>query len=220
MGLFNKISGWTLGAKRQQPERRGDSIFRSCQFEELEPRRVCRLIPVIAGLTYFEGDLGQDTTPDYFEVTFQGGAATTQLTQFTINGDQDGNGNLSDGDIFLTRHRTSQARWTRRFQINMTHSSGIAADDVQSVYVSPDGLLMSVNVKNFEAGDVLAFTADVDEVERFQDGQDRLGPLSSKVPIGCDLFRFPTCFRWKINFDRACTGGGLFAAAVRRFFLR
>lgn len=169
VGFFKKISGWTFGAKRQQPECRGNSIFRSCKFEELEPRRVLSADPVIAGLTYFEGDLGQDTTPDYFEVTFQGGSATTQLTQFTINGDQDGNANLNDGDIFFDVTSSQPgAGGHAGFQFNMTHSSGIAADDILSVHVSPDGLLMSVDVKNFEAGDVLAFTADVDEAERFR----------------------------------------------------
>ena len=101
MGLFKEIRNWVTGAKSPLPERRAHGIYRSCQFEELEPRRVLSADPVVAGLTYFEGDLGQDTTPDHFEVTFQGGLATTQLTQFTIHGDQDDSGHLSDGDVFF-----------------------------------------------------------------------------------------------------------------------
>ena len=91
MSLINKISQQLLGITRKSTaskNQNGDAN-RRCRFEVLEGRRVLSADPVIAGVTYLEGDAGLDSTPDYFEVSFEGGAETTQLTQFTINGDQD-----------------------------------------------------------------------------------------------------------------------------------
>jgi protocatechuate 3,4-dioxygenase beta subunit len=135
----------------------------------MEERRVLSADPVIAGITYLEGDSGQDITPDHFEVTFQGGAATTQMTQFTINGDQDSSGTLSDGDMFFDVD--SSLPGTAQFHpfiFDAANSSGITADDITGVTIGADGLSLTVNLQNFEAGDVLAFTIDVDEVERFR----------------------------------------------------
>ena len=78
-----------------------DVLLRRCYFEVMEQRRVLSADPVVAAVTYFEGDAGQDTTPDHFEVSFEGGSDSTSLSQFTINGDQDGTSSLSDGDMFF-----------------------------------------------------------------------------------------------------------------------
>ena len=169
MGLFREIRNWVTGGKSPRPERRAHEVYRFCQFEELEPRRVLSADPVVAGLTYFEGDLGQDTTPDHFQVTFQGGLATTQLTQFTIHGDQDHSGDLSDGDVFFDIHSGQPgAGGYAGFQFHANDSRGLVASDVVAVDVSADGLSMTVQVSNFEAGDILSFSADVDEIENFR----------------------------------------------------
>ncbi len=185
MGLLNRIitgvrNAGSIDARRDntQPgdarreavnteaQDRKRELLRRCQFEIMEERRVLSANPVIAGATYLEGDLGQDTTPDYFEVTFQGGADTTQMTQFTINGDQDLNGVRSDGDMFFDENSAPPGTGgSHAFQFNAEGSSGVSASDIVSATVSSDGLLLSVEVNNFEAGDVLAFTIDVDEVE-------------------------------------------------------
>ena len=116
-----------------------------------------------------EGDAGQDNTPDYFEVTFQGGAETTQMTRFTINGDQDLSGGLSDGDMFFDVNPSLPgAGGHHGFQFDAANSIGVAASDVLGVSVSNEGLFLRVDVQNFEAGDRLAFTIDVDEVERYR----------------------------------------------------
>ena len=60
------------------------ALLRKCYFEVMEQRRVLSADPVIAAVTFVEGDDGQDLTPDHSEVTFEGGADATQLTQFTI----------------------------------------------------------------------------------------------------------------------------------------
>ena len=122
--------------------------------------------PVIAAVTYLEADSGQDTGPDQFEVSFEGGADTTQLTQFTINGDQDESGSVTTGDmIFDVNGELPGTGGNFDFQFDAANSSGVEASDVGDVSVSSDGLSLVVNVSNFEAGDVFAFTIDVDEIE-------------------------------------------------------
>ena len=170
MGLLRKIS---LFGKRNRESRKSLTEVKSqnqrqCRFEVMEPRIVLSADPVIAGVTYLEGDSGQDTTPDHFEVTFVGGSETTQLTQFVINGDQDGNGQLSDGDVFFdVAAGQPGAGGHHEFAFDALNSQGISADDIVNVSVSDNGLVLTVDLQNFDAGDVFAFTIDVDEVENF-----------------------------------------------------
>ena len=167
MGLLKNITSRILTGKTADSKvSNKQELLRKCYFEVMEQRRVLSADPVIAAVTYVEGDDGQDTAPDHFEVTFEGGADTTQLTQFSINGDQDLSGAHSSGDVFFDN--TGQFPGTGQhhdFQFDAVNSQGIEASDVQSVSVSDDGLLLIVEVSNFEAGDVFAFTIDVDEVE-------------------------------------------------------
>ncbi len=170
MGLLQNIINRVLrkqAANETQAEKK--AFLRSCYFEVMEQRRVLSADPVVAGITYVEGDLGQDSTPDHFEVTFEGGAATTQLTQFVINGDQDQNGVTSDGDMFFDiAPGQPGTSGSAPFQFDAANSVGVTANDVKGVSVSADGLRMTVDVENFEAGDKLAFTIDVDEQERLK----------------------------------------------------
>lgn len=161
-----------------------DVLLRRCYFEVMEQRRVLSADPVVAAVTYFEGDAGQDTTPDHFEVSFEGGSDTTSLSQFTINGDQDGTSSLSDGDMFFdVAAGLPGTGGFHNFQFDATNSQGLTAADIQSFEVSADGLQLTVSVDNFNAGDVLAFTLDVDEVERF-----RVDKIASGVEFEGSLF--------------------------------
>ena len=147
----------------------------------MEPRLVFSVAPVVIGVTYHEQDTGQDTTPDQFEVTFQGGSSTTQLTQFVINGDKDNSATLSDSDMFFDVAAGGPGvGGHHNFVFNAAGSSGIVASDIESFSVTPDGLKLTVNVKNFQAGDKLAFTIDVDEVE---------GNLQDKIASGVEFER-------------------------------
>ena len=164
LGLFKKL----LGKKksREDQEHTQKDILRRCHFEIMEERRVLTANPVVAGVTYLEGDSGLDTAPDYFEVTFEGGAETTELTQFTINGDQDLSGGQTIGDVFFHANADQVGAGTAHpFEFQSDSSIGISESDILGVNVSEDGLTLTVDVQNFEAGDVLAFTIDVDEVE-------------------------------------------------------
>ena len=186
MSLFKQISNRILGNNKSSALNTAnkDDGHRRCRFEVLEERRVLSADPVVAGITYLEGDNGQDTTPDYFEVSFEGGAETTQLTQFSISGDQDGNGTVSDGDVFFdVGEGLPGAGGHHAFEFDAENSSGITAADIRGVSVSADGLLLNVDVDNFEAGDVFAFTIDVDEVERF-----RVDVIASGVEFEGSLF--------------------------------
>jgi protocatechuate 3,4-dioxygenase beta subunit len=170
LGLIKNIADRIFtGNKNGSASTAKQELLRRCYFEVMEQRRVLSADPVIAAVTYLEGDSGQDTSPDHFEVSFEGGSEATQLTQFTINGDQDQSGDLSDGDMFFDVDDQQPGTADHHaFQFDAANSAGVQASDIQSVSVSADGLSLIVNVDNFEAGDVFAFTIDVDEVERFR----------------------------------------------------
>ncbi|HMO14148.1 MAG TPA: SdrD B-like domain-containing protein [Pirellulaceae bacterium] len=151
----------------------------------MEQRHLLTANPVVAGITFTEDDHGQDINPDYFEVTFQGGSATTQMTKFVINGDQDGNGVVSLGDIVFHVHEGQNgAHAYHPFKFVAERSVGVTADDILDVFVSEDGLRLEVTLRNFVAGDRLAFTIDVDEVERL-----RLDPIVSGVEFEGTFFQ-------------------------------
>lgn len=168
MGLVKRIINWRQSGQPQVKLARSASQapHRDCHFELLEPRKLLAVSPVVVGVTYHEGDIGQDTTPDHFEVSYVGGSQTTQLTQFRIFGDQDKNGVISDGDmLFDVAAGGPGTAGFHPFQFDAGRSSGLTSSDILGVQVSADGLSLIVDVKNFQAGDKLAFTIDVDEVE-------------------------------------------------------
>lgn len=171
MSLIKKISKRILGVDKNPAadDLIKQATLRRCRFEVMEERKVLSADPVVAGVTYLEGDAGQDITPDHFEVTFQGGSAATTLEQFVINGDQDSSGGLSDGDMFFdVNDQLPGAAGFHGFIFDAANSSGVSESDIRGITVSDDGLSLTVDVDNFEAGDVFAFTIDVDEVERFR----------------------------------------------------
>lgn len=175
MSLLRSFSQLMFGNADRDASGRGSDrreradAYRQCRMERLEDRRVLSANPVVAGVTFFETDNGADLSPDYFEVTFQGGSATTQLTSFTINGDQDGSGGRSLGDIIFHSSPTIAGSGDyHAFKFDAVNSKGLVESDIVSWKVSNDGLLLEVQLKNFEAGDVLAFTIDTDEIERLR----------------------------------------------------
>ena len=149
--------------------------------------------PVFIGAVYTEADRGSDTTGDTFEVSFEGGAADTQLTRLILNGDQtsrsSNNPGLDEGDVVFD-----------------TEDGGIGADDsfgfslvsivtqdgstrpgasVEATVVDGSSLLV-LDLENFHAGDKLTFSIDVDELVFWEPGtttideiNDGLDPLTS-----------------------------------------
>ena len=109
----------------------------------MEQRQLLDADPVVAGITYLESDLGQDTTPDYFEVTFAGGSTTTQMTQFVINGDQDLSGSLTDGDMFFdVNDQLPGTGHHHDFRLHAGGSVGVGTEDVKYEY-KPNSSMLS-----------------------------------------------------------------------------
>lgn len=166
MGLLQNLTNRVFGAETNSSDTKKNAFLRKCYFEVMEQRRVLSADPVVAGVTFLEGDEGGDSLPDHFEITFEGGSETTQLSQFVINGDQDLSGTLSNGDVFFDATEGLPGTGeSHEFLFDAANSSGITESDIVSATVSDDGLSLTVEIDNFEAGDVLAFTIDVDEVE-------------------------------------------------------
>ena len=187
MSLIKKLSNRILGINKdpKAAEVARKAMLRRCRFEVMEERRVLSADPVVAGVTFVEGDDGQDTAPDFFEVSFTGGADTTQLTQFSISGDQDFSGDLSDGDAFFHVNQDQLgASGSSEFEFDAANSQGITESDILGVSISDDGLELIVDVQNFEEGDILAFTIDVDEVESV-----RFDEITSGVEFEGSLFQ-------------------------------
>lgn len=166
LGIIRKLTERVWSSK-SNPSKRDRELLRRCYFEVMEERRVLSADPVVAGITYREGDGGLDTQPDFFEVTFQGGAATTQMPSFTVNGDLNADGVRNFGDIFFDTNGIG-AGGSFPFQFDAANSVGVSASDVLSARVSDDGLSLTVELRNFAAGDKLAFTIDVDEMENLR----------------------------------------------------
>jgi len=177
VGLIRRLFGNGARTRRTDEAHAQRAMWRKCRLESLEQRQLLAADPVILGITYLEADLGQDVSPDHFEVTYVGGSPTTQLTQFVLNGDHDNSGTVTTNDMIF--HVTEAGPGTagyHPFSFDAARSLGLSASDVLSWNVSNNGLTLTVTLRNFQAGDRLAFSIDVDEVEN-----DRFDKIASGV---------------------------------------
>lgn len=127
----------------------------------MEPRRLLAvdLLPIEVGAVYLEDAGGQDTVGDLFHVTFQGGAAGTEMTRLEINTDKDGDGVLDIGEcLFDIDPATPGAYGSVPFSI--IESTGIDSWDIS---VTDGGMTLVMTFTGFDAGDKLIFSIDVDE---------------------------------------------------------
>ncbi|HAC90956.1 MAG TPA: hypothetical protein DCF63_10045, partial [Planctomycetaceae bacterium] len=72
---------------------------RSIRVEQLEARQLMAA-DIRVGAVYAEKDAGSDVDPDKFYITFDGGAANTQLRRIVMNADLYESG-LSRGDLIF-----------------------------------------------------------------------------------------------------------------------
>ena len=96
MGLFR------ARRRRRKAVRPNDTLvgnYHRCVVEQMEHRRLLAA-DVTIGMAYYEDASGQDEIGDRFELTFNGGAAGTQLAEITIDTDKLGDG-LTIGDVFF-----------------------------------------------------------------------------------------------------------------------
>lgn len=115
--------------------------------------------PIQIGSVYFEEASGQDQAPDMLEITFEGGAPGTQLTQLTIETDKLGDG-LTIGDVFFDTQPGGNGAFGA-VGLSIVDQTGIDQVDVS---VSDGGTTLSLSFSGFDAGEKLVLSVDVDEV--------------------------------------------------------
>lgn len=158
MQLFAKLFGaWST--KQSRPKK--------YQFERLEPRELLNADPIAFGAVYYEDALAggtDDIAPgDLMEITFEGGAPNTQLTELTIDLDP-GAGELAEGDIFFDT--AAGGNGTSGFiPLSIVSNNGI--DQITFSVTSnelDDRQQLTITFSGFDAGDSLVIGFDVDEV--------------------------------------------------------
>lgn len=158
--------------------------------ESMEPRLVMSIEPVVVGSVYVEEDLGSDLHGDSFYLTFEGGAPGTQLVRAIINGDQDAPG-LGRGDVFFdvsaepTQTGEGRLGADAAFRFQAISTDGF---EIVSVIEVDGSSLLEIEFAGFDAGEVLVFSIDVDEVEQYNPLEtdpdviyDGLDPITSGV---------------------------------------
>jgi len=164
VGLFknirNRILQWHSGSLRLPKPRLG-RMQRICRFEPMETRQMLSVAPPInVGVVYYESGGGTDTVGDVFSVSFNGGAAGTQLTQLTINGDKNLNGAFDPAEIFFHTAAGGPGVYGHAAP-QVISNSGIGTVDFS---VTNGGQQLVLTFSGFEAGDKLVFSIDVDEI--------------------------------------------------------
>lgn len=164
---------WNFGKsrRRQQQALLQKSKRAKVRGEVLEQRCLMTADPLTVGIVYVETDYlnpaqdaGKDDLPDRFLLSFTGGAAGTELSQLTINTDKDLDG-LTIGDlIFDTAIGGRGKGGAHAFQITSINAADPRAS--ASAVVDDGGLLLTLTLTHFRAGDTLEFTLDMDDVRR------------------------------------------------------
>ena len=128
------------------------------------------------GAVYVEDDIGSDEHGDLFYISFKGGAADTQLTRLTIDGDMNTPG-FGLGDIFFdTAPGGYGADHAFEFKIVQLKTQNPNAT-VKATVKDGDTKLV-LDFTNFTAGDLLVFSIDVDEVQSFDPNEKDLDVLN------------------------------------------
>ena len=188
MGLLKTLARLVRGSQRQdkRPVRRELENLRLRRFESMEPRRMLDADPLQIGAVYIEEDLGSDVTGDTFEVTFQGGAPGTVLTQLVIDTDQ-GEPGFGEGDVIFD---SSPGGFGTDNAFDFEIVSPAAQDPAATAeaHVEDGSTLLTIDLSGFQSGDKLVFAIDVDEVEDFDPAEtdpvliaDGIDPITSGV---------------------------------------
>ncbi|NLF09787.1 MAG: hypothetical protein GX594_17680, partial [Pirellulaceae bacterium] len=119
-------------------------------------------LPIQIGAVYFEDSSPSDQVGDLFEITFNGGAPGTQLTELRIDTDKLGDG-LSLGDVFFHTAPGGPGVY-EYFPFDILDSDGIGSVTAQ---VENGGTLLVFAFEGFDAGEKLTFSIDVDEMGLF-----------------------------------------------------
>ncbi len=197
MGLLARLSrlGWQK-RKEHRAAKKGTerTAQRRCFFETMEPRCLLDADPLQIGATYLEQDFGGDTHGDTFEVTFQGGAADTQLTRLIIDGDQ-GSPGLDQGDMIFDTEAGGLGA-DEAIPFTLIEFTSQDANASVTATVTDGGHELVLDLVGFRAGDRLVFSIDVDEIEGFDPLQsdlqlinDEIDPIASGVEFQGSMLR-------------------------------
>ncbi len=135
---------------------------RSCVVEPVEPR-VLLAADIHVGAVYFEEASGDDAAADTLEITFEGGAAGTTLTELSIDGDKLLDGSVTLGDVFFDTEPGGLGTFNSVGLVIAEHN-GFEVTDVQ---IADGSSLVVFRFSGFEAGEKLVFSVDVDEQGSF-----------------------------------------------------
>ncbi len=166
MSISRKLKIWTQ--RLFQSELRASFEDARCNrrssLETFEQRKLLSASPIWVGGVYVEEDMGSDLHSDTFYITFRGGAEGTQLKRIVIDGDQ-GLPGLDRGDMFFD---TKPGGFGSDESHDFTIVQLVTANPNARVraFVEDGSTMLILEFENFEAGDLLVFTIDVDEVEK------------------------------------------------------
>ena len=167
MGLFSRIlKGQLRRDEAHRTTKRTASGAKKakhvCQFEQVE-QRLLLAADIHFGAVYFEEATGDDSAGDRIEITFEGGAEGTELTQIVLDGDKLADGAVDLGDIFFDIEAGGNGAFNA-FGMDIEPPSGFTIDNVTVVDGSS---LLVFDLSGFTAGDKLVFSVDVDEMGLF-----------------------------------------------------
>ena len=134
---------------------------RVCRIEQMEPRRLLAagLVPIHIGAVYLEDGSDRDDVGDLIEITWDGGAAGTQLTHVQINTDRGLDGARTDGDPFFDTEPGGAGIYDS-VPLSIVDQTGI---DFVSITVDDGGTLLSITAIGWDPGEKLVLSVDVDE---------------------------------------------------------
>jgi protocatechuate 3,4-dioxygenase beta subunit len=149
--------------------------------------------PIHVGIVYLETDYlesddgyGSDEIPDRFIMSFTGGAAGTEMTEFCISTDKDDDG-LSIGDLIFDTAAGGRGKegW---HPFKVTKVDSVTGDRISVNGEVADGTTeLLVRLTNFKAGDLLEFSIDLDEVLRMHGDLDRFNAALDVIASGQEM---------------------------------
>ncbi len=168
MSLFSTVALWGkfLAGRRKRPNRAAADRMHICRFEAMEPRQMLTATPaqIHLGSVFFDPNPG-GSGANTIQVTFQGGAPNTQMTQLVINGTKSPAGQAV-GDIVWD---TSAA------PLNIVSHAGF-----QVLNETVTGSQIVLTFSGFVPGDELTLTVGADEITAINPQTQALttGPLT------------------------------------------
>lgn len=169
------------------------NVRRALRAERLEPRLLFAADPLHVGIVYIEtdfleGETGNtsDEIADRFLLSFNGGAPQTELREIRLSLDKDADG-LTIGDLLFDTAPggRGKAGW-HPFAITKIDADSGQRAGVQAI-VADSGTELTIKLDGFEAGDLLEFSLDIDEVVRMHGNLDLFNRALDVIASGQEL---------------------------------